>query len=228
MVCMSSPLYLQQYAPTLAQCGLFAGIAPEQLLALLDCLGTRRRDYRKGEFIVRAGECGDSVGILVEGSADVIREDFWGNRAIITRLGPSDLFAEAFVCAGIERLPVSVVSLDATTVLFLDFRRIIGVCSSACAFHSSLVGNMLRVLASKNVALTRKLEDLTQRSTREKLLSYLSRQATEAHSASFTIPFNRQELADYLGVERSALSAEMSRMQAAALIRYHKNHFELL
>ncbi|MDR2109378.1 MAG: Crp/Fnr family transcriptional regulator [Coriobacteriales bacterium] len=221
-------MYLQQNLPTLTRCDLFKGVAAEQLLALLDCLGTRVRSYHKGEFILRAGECGESVGVLIEGSADVIREDFWGNRAIIARLLPADLFAEAFVCAGVERLPVSVVSLNTTTVLFLDFKRIIGVCSAACAFHSSLIGNMLRVLASKNVNLTRKLEDLTQRSTREKLLSYLSRQAAGAGRASFAIPFNRRELADYLGVDRSALSAEMSRMRDAGLIRYRKNHFELL
>jgi CRP-like cAMP-binding protein len=225
---MNSPLYLQQTAETLAECDLFAGIAPEQLPALLGCLGTRRRSYRKGEFILRVGGRSDSVGILTCGGADVIREDFWGNRSIIARLGPADLFAEAFVCAGTASLPVSVVSLGDATVLFLDFSRIIGICSNACAFHGTLVKNMLRVLAAKNVALTRKLEDMAQRTTRDKLLSYLSRQALQAGSASFTIPFNRQELADYLSVERSALSAELSRMRTAGLIRCHKSSFELL
>jgi CRP-like cAMP-binding protein len=219
---------LESYDAILRSCELFGDIAPEQLYVLLDCLGATKRRFRKGEFILRAGDAAEAVGIVLVGSAHVIQEDYWGNRTIITRIEPGGLFAEAFCCAGIEQLPVSVVSLEETEVLFVDFNRIISVCSSACGFHNSLIKNMLQILARHNVTLTRKLEDVTQRTTREKLLSYFSRQALAAGSERFEIPFNRQELADYLSVDRSALSNELSKMQTEGLLRFRKNEFELL
>jgi CRP-like cAMP-binding protein len=221
-----SPLYLQHIA-LLEQCALFAGIAPDKLLALLGCLGANEGHFGRGEMMLRVGQPVNSVGVLVAGSAHVIQEDYWGNRAILTRVEPGELFAESFCCARTERLPVSVLALEDSAALFLDFYKIINVCTNACGFHNTLIKNMLQVLAKKSVALTRKLEDVTQRTTRDKLLSYLSQRALETASSSFSIPFNRQQLADYLAVDRSALSAELSRMQAAGLLRYHKNHFEL-
>lgn len=219
---------LREYEATLQRCELFEEIDPDQLFALLDCLGATKRSYQKGAFILRANEAVEEVGILLGGSAHIIHEDYWGNRAIIACIEPGDLFAEAFCCAKIEQLPVGVVGLEDTEVLFLDFNRIISVCSSACVFHNDLIKNMLQILARNNVNLTRKLEDVTQRTTREKLLSYLSRRALQAGGGRFEIPFNRQELADYLSVDRSALSSELSKMQAEGLLRYHRNEFELL
>ena len=219
---------LQRHEQVLRRCALFGDIDPQQLFVLLGCLGATERRYRKGEFILRAGEAAAQVGVLLAGTAHVIQEDYWGNLSIVTRAEPSDLFAESFCCAGVGQLPVSVLSIQACEVLFLDFNRIIDICSSACGFHNALIKNMLQILAQKSVILTSKIEDLTQRTTREKLLSYLSRQALGTGVGRFTIPFNRQELADYLSVDRSALSSELAKMQSDGLLRYRKNEFELL
>jgi CRP-like cAMP-binding protein len=219
---------LEPYIETLGSCALFSGIAPDQLLTLLTCLNAQQRWYRKGAFILRVGNPAREVCVVLAGSTHVIQEDYWGNRSIINRCAPGDPFAESFCCAQSKSLPVSVVAATACRVLFLDYQRVIGVCTSVCGFHNRLVGNMLHVLAVKGVALTQKLEDVTQRSTQEKLRSYLSRQALQTGGNSFTIPFNRQELADYLSVERSALSNVLSHMARAGLLRYHKNRFELL
>jgi CRP-like cAMP-binding protein len=220
-------LYLQHIA-LLQRCSLFAGIDPDRLLSLLTCLDVTERSFQKGAFILRAGQPIKTVGVIVRGSAHMLQEDYWGNRTIIARVEPGELFAEAFCCAHVEQLPVSVQALEPSTVLYLDFNRIISNCSSACDFHTRLIQNMIALVAAKSVALTEKLEDVTQRTTREKLLSYLSRRALAVQSSAFDIPFNRQELADYLSVDRSALSSELSRMHNDALIHYHKNHFELL
>jgi CRP-like cAMP-binding protein len=216
------------HMPALQRCPLFSTITPDGLLALLDCLGAARHVYRKGEFVFLAGNAVHMMGIVLAGCVQVVQEDYWGRRGIIDRCEPGDLFAESFCCAGAERLPVSVIATEPTTALFLDVARIINVCTNACWFHHTLIRNMLRTLALKGVALTQKLEDVTQRGTREKLLSYLSRQALAAGGKEFEIPFNRQELADYLSVDRSALSGELSRMAGAGLLRYHRNRFELL
>ncbi|MDR2492075.1 MAG: Crp/Fnr family transcriptional regulator [Coriobacteriales bacterium] len=223
---------LPGHLETLGRCALFDRVGPEHLIDLLGCLGALRHEYRKGTFVLAAGQPVRSLGIVLEGAVNVVQEDYWGNRNVVSHCVPSDLFAESFCCAGVKQLPVSVVATEQCEVLFIDFGRIINVCTNACSFHNGLVQNMLQVLAVKSVALTQKLEDVTQRTTREKILSYLSRAALAAGEsgpdAAFVIPYNRQELADYLSVDRSALSAELSRMAQAGLLRYDRNRFELL
>jgi len=177
--------------------------------------------------VLASGKKSDSVGVVLSGAVHVIREDFWGRRTLMARIEPCGLFGEAFACAEGEAIPFSVVAAEASDVLFVQSRRILTSCPSACGFHTTLIKNLTLTLAGKNIALTQKLKHLTQPSTREKLLSYLSEQAQSARSKSFDIPFNREELADYLSVERSAMSAELSRMRRDGLVRYQKNHFEL-
>jgi CRP-like cAMP-binding protein len=222
------PEQLKKYETLLQSCALFNGIESDQLFKLLECLGATQHARAKGDFILRAGDPPSWVGVVLEGSAHIIQEDFWGNRSIVARALPGDLFAESFCCAATDQLPVSVVALEPTKILTLDFNRIVSLCSSACGFHNALIKNMLKVIASKSVELTRKLEDVSQRTTKEKLLSYLSRQALAKDARRFDIPFNRQELADYLSVDRSALSGELSKMQSEGILSYQKNHFELL
>jgi len=168
------------------------------------------------------------IGIVLSGRALALREDFWGNRTILFEIEPSDLFAEAFSCAGAATLPLSIMATETTEVLFLEYRRVVTSCTSACAFHSKLIQNMLQIVAKNNLALLEKIEHITKRTTRKKLLSYLSEQARIKGSSAFEIPFNRQELADYLAVERSAMSVELSNMKDSGLLRYRKNRFELL
>ena len=146
---------------------------------------------------------------------------------ILAHVGRGGLFGEAFSCAGKGTLPVSVAASETTGIMLIDYRKIVTTCSSACVFHMQLIKNMMRILAEKNILLTQKMEHLAKRTTRDKLLSFLSAQALLAGSDTVDIPFNRQELADYLCVDRSALSRELGAMQAEGLLKYEKNRFEL-
>ena len=212
----------------LNNCLMFAGIQEADLAALLDCVSARQKRYKKNSFIFITGDKIDCLGIVLSGAVHIMREDFWGKRKILARVEPGGMFGEAFVCAGIENMPVSVMAAEETEIVFLNSRRITGPCSSACAFHTRLINNLTLLLAKKNVALVQKLEHITQPNTREKLLSYLSEQARLAGKSKFIIPFNREELADYLSVERSAMSAELSKMNREGIVQYRKNNFELL
>jgi CRP-like cAMP-binding protein len=208
-------------------CPLFEGISEADLELLLACLSSRRRNYSKGNFIFSAGQRPGEVGVILTGSAHILKEDFRGNRNLLAEIRAGDLFAEGIVCAGVEKFPVSVVAQEDTDALLLDYRRIITSCRSACVFHRRLIENMLRVLARKNMLLVDKMEHITKRTTREKLLSYLARQAELNGTLEFDIPFDRRMLADYLSVDRSALSDELSKMRNAGLIAFRKNHFAL-
>ena len=207
---------------------LFAGIEGNHLISLLSCLTAEQRTYAKDEFIFMADNKAESVGIVLTGGVYVIQEDYFGSRSIIARIDPGGMFGEAFSCAEMDVLPVSVLAAETSGIMLIDYRKIVTSCTSSCVFHTKLIKNMLRILAEKNIMLTRKMEHLSKRTIREKLLSFLSRQAVTAKSAIVTIPFNRQELADYLCADRSALSRELSLMQNEGLIKYNKSSFELL
>lgn len=193
---------------------------------MLPCLSARQARFRRGQFLLRAGDRASSAGIILSGEAEVLQEDFWGNRNLLAAVGPGELFAEAFACAH----AVSPVSVQCTTdgsVLYLNVRAVFSPCEKACAQHKTLSQNLIRVLAEKNMQLNEKAGFLSQRTTREKLLAYLSAQARRAGSASFRIPFDRQQLADYLSVNRSAMSAELSNMQRDGLLRTDRSCFTL-
>lgn len=211
----------------LKKTSLFRGTSEEELPTLLDCLAPTTREYAKNELILRQGEDVSAVGLVLSGRAQIIEEDFWGNRSILADAWPGDLFAEAYAFLPGERLRVSVVAEEPTSVMLLDAKRMLEVCSSACRFHTRLVQNILAESARKNLALTRKVSHMSKRSTREKLLSYLSGQALGAGSDVFEIPFNRQQLADYLCVDRSAMSSELCKMRDEGLLVFDKNRFQL-
>ena len=218
---------MKKYYPFLKNCHLFSGIKDSDITALLECLGASFKHYKKNNFIFTAGDKTDSMGIVLSGAVHIVREDFWGKRKILGRIGTGALFGESFACAGIDKLPVSVMSAEESEVLFISSKRITGPCSSECAFHIKLIKNLTLLLAGKNITLIQNLNHLTQANTREKLLSYLSEEARLAGKSVFDIPFNREELADFLSVERSAMSAELSKMKKDGLLLYRKNHFEL-
>jgi len=219
---------METYMGVLTKCPLFAEVTEKDIGTMLDCLGAKVARYEKEEYILRAGDKPAWIGVVLEGQVHILREDFWGNRTILTAVEPGDLFAEAFSCAQTPALPISAVAHEDTTVLLVDYARVIATCSTACRFHQQLIRNMVRILASKNIMLMRKMHHITRKTTREKVMSYLSEQATMAGRDRFDIPFNRQELADYLSVERSALSATLSEMKRDGLIDYHKNSFRIL
>ena len=219
---------MENYAAILKHSPLFEGIEDVELKPLLQCLMPSRRTIGKNEYVFLAGGSLQSVGIVLSGSVHVLQEDYWGNRTILAHIPPGGLFGEAFAWAELDCLPVSVIAVEKTEILMLDDKRMITTCSSACDFHAALIKNMLKLLANKNILLTQKMEILTRRTTRERLLAYLSTQAVKTGKNRFTIPFSRQQLADFLAVERSAMSAELSRMQADGLIRTKRSEFTLL
>ena len=209
----------------LTECALFHGLREAQIREMLPCLSARQSRFR-GQFLLRAGDRVAFAGILLSGEAEVLQEDFWGNRNLLAAVGPGDLFAEAFACAHAVS-PVSVLCKTDGSVLYLNVRAVFSPCEKACAQHKALSQNLIRVLAEKNMQLNEKAGFLSQRTTREKLLAYLSAQARRAGSASFRIPFDRQQLADFLSVNRSAMSAELSRMQREGLLCADRSSFTL-
>ncbi|MCL2409807.1 MAG: Crp/Fnr family transcriptional regulator [Oscillospiraceae bacterium] len=207
---------------------LFSGITDEQLGALVKCLGCTFKSFDKDKIIYHAGNCVREVGLVIDGRVHIVKDDAWGNSNILAGISEGEMFAEAFVCGGVDELPVSVVAAAKSEIMFFDFRRVTAACTSACAFHTALIRNMIGVIARGNIALSGKMEHITRRTTKEKLLSYLSEQSRLHNSNDFEIPFDRQGLADYLSVERSALSAEMSKLKADGVINYRKNRFVIL
>lgn len=219
---------MKEYLPVLSRARLFAGVAPDELESVLNCLEARPVRYEKGEYILRAGAAVESLGLLAAGDAFIIQEDFWGNRNLLSAIEPGQCFAESFACAPGSASTVSVVAQAESAVLWLNVRRLLGLCPSGCRHHSAILQNLLADLAVKNLRLNEKVTHLSQRTTRARLLSYLSAEAQRQGAPAFDIPFSRQQLADYLSVERSGLSAELSRMQAEGLLTFRKSHFTLL
>ena len=205
---------------------LFAGISEEGVDQVLACLSARPRHFDKQAMLLRAGDA-PVMGVVLAGSVHILQEDFWGNRSLLGRAGPGDLFAEAFACAGVLRLPVSVEACEPTDVLLLDAGRLSAVRPAACPHHVQMIRNLLRLMAEKNVGLARKVEHMARRTTRDKLLSYLSAEARRSGGSAFSIPFNRQQLADYLAVDRSAMCSELSRLRDEGLLDFHRSAFVL-
>ena len=214
--------------PVLTDCALFEGVAADDLSSLLHCLGAKRITCARGECIMAEGTPARHVGVLLSGQVQLVRTDYYGNRSILLNICPGQLFAESFACVGTEHLPVSVVAAESCEALLLDCRRVLTSCCSACAFHSRIIHNLLQIMAHKNLALHRKTLITSGRTTREKLMTYLLMQAKEAGQADFTIPFDRQGLADYLGVDRSGLSAEMSKLKKEGVLDFYRSDFRLL
>ena len=207
--------------------GIFSGISEEETEKMLHCLEVRPETFQKDEYILRAGDRVEAFGVVITGKVMIIQEDFWGNRNILAAVGAGHCFAETFACSPGAVLNVSVIAETNVQVLFLNVKRILTTCSSTCSHHSRMIRNLLSELAEKNLRLNEKITHLGQRSRRAKILSYLSAEAQRHGSAEFDIAFSRQQLADYLSVDRSGLSMELSRMQEEGLLEYRKKHFVL-
>ena len=195
---------------------------------MLSCLGARLKSYKKGEFVLRQGEHLSDIVVLVEGKLHIQKDDYWGNRSILGLIEVGEMFGEAYVSPESSSLLNDVVAVEDSTAIFFDVKRIITTCPSACRFHSTVVQNMFFAISEKNRKLVQKLEHMSKRTTREKLISYLSEEAGRQNSSSFSIPFNRQQLADFLSVDRSAMSNELCKMRDEGLLEFEKNRFRLL
>lgn len=219
---------MKKYVPILKKTKLFSGVGEDDVTSMLSCLGARLKSYKKGEFVLRQGEHLSDIVVLVEGKLHIQKDDYWGNRSILGLIDVGEMFGEAYVSPESSSLLNDVVAVEDSTAIFFDVKRIITTCPSACRFHSMVVQNMFFAISEKNRKLVQKLGHMSKRTTREKLISYLSEEAGRQNSSSFSIPFNRQQLADFLSVDRSAMSNELCKMRDEGLLEFNKNQFRLL
>ncbi len=216
---------MDKYFSVLRLNPLFADVEEENLNLMLNCLGFFEKSYMKNEFLLHEGQNVDYVGIVLAGKLNIIKSDFGGNEMIVASVAAGEMFCEVFACAGINRSPVSVTAVEKSKVLFIDFKKVISSCESSCVFHARLISNMLRVMATKTLFLNRKIEILSKKTLREKILCYFEYE--RGGKSQFRIGFNRQELANFLCADRSALSGELSKMQKEGIITYMKNDFKI-
>lgn len=219
---------MNKYISILQRSQLFAGVGEANIEAMLDCLSAKLRGYKKGEYVLREGERVDNVMVLASGSLNIQKDDFWGNRSIVNHISAGEMFGEAYATP--DSIPIlnDVIALEDSDVMFFDFRKIFTVCSSACRFHTTVVQNLFFAISEKNRQLVQKLGHMSKRTTRDKLISYLSEQAKRSGSSTFSIPFNRQQLADFLCVDRSAMSNELCKLRDEGLLTFERSRFTLI
>lgn len=218
---------MKKYLKILKKSQLFSGVAEDEIKAMLDCLSAELRTYQKGSYVLHQGEYLHHITVLVAGSLLIQKDDFWGNRSIVNKINVGEMFGEAYVAPGSEALLNDVIATEDSAIIFFDVHKILTTCSSACRFHAMVIQNLFYAISVKNRSLVQKLGHMSRRTTREKLLSYLSEQAKKQGTSSFEIPFNRQQLADFLSVDRSAMSNELCKLRDEGLLSFERNRFQL-
>lgn len=216
------------YTEILKKTQLFSGVNNDDISAMLDCLQAETIDYKSGDYVFREGDFINQITVLANGKLLVQCDDFWGNRSIVNVINSGEMFGEAYVAPGSGAMLNDVIAVEDSTIIAFDINRILTVCPSACKFHTDIIKNLLFTIAEKNRKLVQKIGHMSKRSTRAKLLSYLSDEAKKQNSCHFYIPFNRQQLADFLCVDRSAMSNELCKMRDEGLIKFNRNEFTLL
>lgn len=219
---------MKKYLNILKKCPLFENIEEENLLRMLVCLGARVEYFDKKYTVFSEGSPAKYLGIVLSGSVQTIQIDFDGNRSILGEMNASEIFAEAFACAEVTALPVSILMNEPGEIMLIECSHILHTCSNHCGFHQQLIFNLMKDLALKTLFFHQRMEITSKRTTREKLLAYLHSQAKKTGSFSFEIPFDRQELADFLEVDRSGLSSEISKLKKEGIIQAEKNKFTIL
>lgn len=219
---------MKQYCELLKKTKLFKGIKDEEIIIMLNCLGASKKTYKKNEVVFSMGSEIYSIGLVLNGKLEIAREDFWGNKSMISILQKGDIFGEAYAFTNNAPFWASVATLTDASVLFLKANKVINTCSKSCSFHSELINNLVSVIAHRNLKLNEKVAHMSERSIRRKVLSYLSNEAKRANNDKFKIAFNRQQLADYLSVDRSALSNELSKLRNEGILNFERNSFELI
>ena len=219
---------LKKYYDVLKKCPLFDNIEEHDLFTMLTCLNAKTVSFDKKYTIFAEGSPAKLIGIVLSGSAQIFQVDYYGNRSILSEIGPSEVFAEAFACAELSAMPVSIIANEPAEVMLIDCNHILHTCKNSCGFHQQLIFNLMKDLATKTIHFHQKIEITSKRTTRDKLLTYLMFQSKKFDSNSFSIPFDRQELADFLEVDRSGLSSEISKLKKEGIINSRKNFFELL
>ena len=219
---------MEKYIATLKQSQMFSGVEEDEVSSMLHCLQARLHTYKKGEYIFRQGEPIDNITILVDGKLLVQRDDFWGNRSIVNVISVGEMFGEAYIGPDSGAILNDVIAQEDSVVIFFDVQRILTTCPSACKFHSMVIKNLFFAISEKNRKLVQKIGHMSKRSIRTKLISYLSDEAKRQNSSSFIIPFNRQQLADFLSVDRSAMSNELCKMRDEGMLTFERDKFHLL
>ena len=218
---------MREYFNVLKSVSLFKGIESGELEAILKCLGADIKKIKKNEIILLAGDKPRAIGVVLSGRLHIIREDFDGNRSLVAAVTSGEIFAEAMCCAGTEESPVTVFADENAAVMLLKFDRVLRTCPNSCVFHQRLIENMLRLVANKNLFMQGRMEIMAIKSIRGRVLRYLETLSPK-RGRNIAVPFNREGMADYLCVERSALSHELSKMKKDGLIEYKKNRFVVI
>ena len=216
---------MEKYLKFLAKTQLFSNIKETEIKVALNCISYKVEKYSNNQSIFNEGDIISKIGMVISGSLQIIQDDFFGNRSIIMQVSPGNLFGEVFAFSENSPLNVSVIAAEESEIIYFDFKKMITVCQSACGFYNRLIRNLLNIVAQKNIFITRKLQYLSKRTIRDKVITYLSDEYKKQGKQAFTIPFNRQQLADYLLVDRSTLSNELSKMFKEGILDYHKNNF---
>ena len=219
---------MEQFIETLKHTQLFSGVGNEEISSMLNCLQAKLLTFKKGDYVFREGEHIDNICVLVHGKLLVQHDDFWGNRNIVNIIRVGEMFGEAYIAPESGALINDVIAAENCHIVFFDFKRILTVCPTACRFHSMVIQNLFFSISEKNRKLVQKISHMSKRSTRSKLISYLSEEAKRHNNSHFTIPFTRQQLADFLCVDRSAMSNELCKMRDEGLLLFDKNEFTLL
>ncbi len=218
---------MQEYLNVFQKSSFFAGMDDKEILSVLTCVDGKLVTPKTGEYIFRAGECISSMGMVLDGNVLVIQENVWGHRNVLAKFQAGDFFAEAYAATPESVLNISVVADTDCTIMLLNMNRLLHLCPTPCSHHSKLIRNLVALLAERLLLFNDKITHICQRSIKEKLLSYLSSEAIRQGSMEFNIRFDRQQLADYLSIERSAMSAELSKLQKAGILSTQRNHFVL-
>lgn len=218
---------VEDYIPMLRTTYMFRGIEEDKIKPLLECLNATVKKYGKGEFILERGAKIHTIAMVLSGLVMIEQDDYWGNNTILQEFTPGFLFAESYAFLPEFPVDVNVVANEPTEIMFFDTRKIIGVCGNSCAFHTQLIGNLLGTISNKNILLTKKVSYMAKKTIRDRLLSYLSDESLKRGKSTFRIPFDRQQLSEYLSVDRSALSSEISKLQKEGLLQCKKSVFTL-
>ena len=218
---------MEKYIFVLRNSPFFSGMSDQEILSIMHCVEGRIISRRAGEYIFRAGEAASEMGMVLTGSLLITQTDLWGHRNIMAKCHPGDFFGEPYAATPGSVLNISVSAEEDSEILMLNVGKLLTTCPTACEHHSRLIRNLVSVMAGKVLKFNDKITHMSKRTTKEKLLSYLSSEALRQGKLSFDIPYDRQQLADFLCVERAAMSTALSGLQKEGLLKTKGSHFEL-
>lgn len=210
----------------IANTELFRGCSEEDVRNMAEHLDFRKTSYKKGAVIYEEGTVVTDIGLVLSGSVQIGHYDFWGNQSILGIVHTGGVFAEAYACIPKERLMIRVMANEPCEILFISVPKLFTPCT-ACSHWHRLIQNLVTISAQKNLQLSRRSLHTSPKTIRERLLSYFSQLMAEQGSSKILLPFDRQQLADYLNLDRSALSKELGKMKKDGLITYRKNQVEI-